>query len=154
MKMLKEGKRKDRVKTKKFYSLGKGINEEQEARENLQTFRKIMSRLYNFKTGKKLSQNVSINYMDQGNSSVTQFDKLYKLIYTGWQVQSVPAVPCPDPFYWASTLTPPALLAANCAHLHSYRDLPVSGEEPLYLDKSGQLPRPIPTPPRWPAANG
>ena len=35
MMMLKEEKRKDRVKTKKFYSLGKGINEEQEARENL-----------------------------------------------------------------------------------------------------------------------
>ena len=35
MKVLKEVKRKDRVKTIKFYSLEKGINEEQEARENL-----------------------------------------------------------------------------------------------------------------------
>lgn len=34
MKVLKEG-RKDRIKTIKFYSLEKGINEEQEARKNL-----------------------------------------------------------------------------------------------------------------------
>ena len=33
--MPKEGKKKGRVKAMKFYSLGKGINEEQEARENL-----------------------------------------------------------------------------------------------------------------------